>query len=427
MKKRILSAVLVSGVTLSSATTFSTVNADDYDTQIAAQDTKINNLTAQQQAAQEQVTAVQSKVSELQGQQATLQAENEKLQAESATLTTEIQNLSDKIVARNESLKEQARSAQKNNSTTSYINAIVNSKSVSDAINRVSAVREVVSANQKMLKQQEEDKVAIEEKQKENQAAINTVTANQATIAENTNALATQQAQLEAAKLNLQAELATAETDKAALVTQKEEAEAAAKAAAEAQAAAEAKAAAEAQAAAESAAKAQEEAAAQQAAAASTAQAADTATAAAPATTSEAATNNTAVSTTTQAAAATATETTTRSSNASTAAANSSSANTYPVGQCTWGVKQLASWVGNYWGNAAQWASSAAAAGFSTGSTPVVGAVVVWGGGYGHVAYVTGVQGGQIQVMEANYAGNQSIGNYRGWFSPGAVTYIYPN
>ena len=148
MKKRILSAVLVSGVTLSSATTFSTVNADDYDTQIAAQDTKINNLTAQQQAAQEQVTAVQSKVSELQGQQATLQAENEKLQAESATLTTEIQNLSDKIVARNESLKEQARSAQKNNSTTSYINAIVNSKSVSDAINRVSAVREVVSANQ---------------------------------------------------------------------------------------------------------------------------------------------------------------------------------------------------------------------------------------------------------------------------------------
>ena len=87
----------------------------------------------------------------------------------------------------------------------------------------------------------------------------------------------------------------------------------------------------------------------------------------------------------------------------------------------------MASWVGNYWGNAAQWASSAAAAGFSTGSTPVVGAVVVWGGGYGHVAYVTGVQGGQIQVMEANYAGNQSIGNYRGWFSPGAVTYIYPN
>lgn len=71
---------------------------------------------------------------------------------------------------------------------------------------------------------------------------------------------------------------------------------------------------------------------------------------------------------------------------------------------------------------------SAAAAGFRVGATPMVGSVVVWNdGGYGHVAYVTGVQGGQIQVMEANYAGNQSIGNYRGWFSPGAVSYIYPN
>ena len=36
-----------------------------------------------------------------------------------------------------------------------------------------------------------------------------------------------------------------------------------------------------------------------------------------------------------------------------------------------------------------------------------------------------------IQVSEANYAGNQSIGNHRGWFDPtnaqGYVTYIYPN
>ncbi len=30
-------------------------------------------------------------------------------------------------------------------------------------------------------------------------------------------------------------------------------------------------------------------------------------------------------------------------------------ANTYPIGQCTWGVKELAPWVRNYWGNANQW------------------------------------------------------------------------
>ena len=36
-----------------------------------------------------------------------------------------------------------------------------------------------------------------------------------------------------------------------------------------------------------------------------------------------------------------------------------------------------------------------------------------------------------IQVSEANYLGQQSIGNYRGWFDPttaqGTVSYIYPN
>ena len=47
----------------------------------------------------------------------------------------------------------------------------------------------------------------------------------------------------------------------------------------------------------------------------------------------------------------------------------SSDASTYPVGQCTWGVKTLAPWAGNYWGNGGQWAASAAAAGFRGFST----------------------------------------------------------
>ena len=101
----------------------------------------------------------------------------------------------------------------------------------------------------------------------------------------------------------------------------------------------------------------------------------------------------------------------------------------YPVGQCTWGVKELAPWAGTFWGNAASWTYSAAAEGFSTGTTPTVGAIAVWSGG--HVAYVTAVESeSNIQVMESNYAGIQGIGNYRGWFNPigaqGSVTYIYP-
>ena len=113
-----------------------------------------------------------------------------------------------------------------------------------------------------------------------------------------------------------------------------------------------------------------------------------------------------------------------------------STPNTYPVGQCTWGVKSLAPWAGNNWGNAKNWIASAQAAGHSVGTTPVAGAIAVWpndGGGYGHVAYVTSASGvNSIQVMESNYAGNMSISNYRGTFDPtssahgGSVYYIYP-
>lgn len=112
--------------------------------------------------------------------------------------------------------------------------------------------------------------------------------------------------------------------------------------------------------------------------------------------------------------------------------------NTYPMGQCTWGAKVLAPWVGNYWGNANQWLVSGSAAGHTTGTTPQVGAVAVWtggAGGYGHVAVVTAVDGDNIQVMEANYGGSaeqadpRGVGNYRGWFSAsasGITGYVYP-
>ena len=65
MKKRILSAVLVSGVTLSAA---ASVHAEDYDSQIAAADNAISNLASQQETAQAQVATIQSQVSTLRTQ-----------------------------------------------------------------------------------------------------------------------------------------------------------------------------------------------------------------------------------------------------------------------------------------------------------------------------------------------------------------------
>ena len=405
MKKKILATLLLSTVLVSQGTVLSSVQANTTDEKIAAQDSKISSLTAQQKEAQKQVDEIQTQVSAIQAEQEKLQVENEKLQAESKKLEGEITELSKNIVSRNESLENQARSAQTNGTATSYINTIINSDSITEAISRVAAMSEIVSANNKMLQQQKEDKKAISEKQVANNEAINTVIANQQTLADDAQALTTKQAELKVAELNLAAEKATAENEKASLLEKKAAAEAEAKAAAEAEAAYKAKQASQ-----------------QQSLAAS---ANTTFAAQVQATSSSSSASSSDDDSSYTPAVTTVSQRPTYSSNAS----------SYPTGQCTWGAKTLAPWAGDYWGNGGQWATSAAAAGFRTGSTPQVGAIACWDdGGYGHVAVVTAVESTtRIQVSECNYdgSGTQPIGNYRGWFNPtasrGTVRYIYPN
>ena len=394
MKKKILASLLLSTVMVSQVAVLTTAHAETTDDKIAAQDNKISNLTAQQQEAQKQVDQIQEQVSAIQAEQSNLQSENDRLQAESKKLEGEITELSKNIVSRNQSLEKQARSAQTNGAATSYINTIVNSKSITEAISRVAAMSEIVSANNKMLEQQKADKKAISEKQVANNDAINTVIANQQKLADDAQTLTTKQAELKAAELNLAAEKATAEDEKASLLEKKAAAEAEAKAAAEAEAAYKAKQASQEQ--------------------------------------TVVASGNTTFTAEVQAVS--------ESSSSYTPAlvkhhpTYSTNASSYPTGECTWGAKTLAPWAGDYWGNGAQWATSAAAAGFRTGSTPQVGAIACWNdGGYGHVAVVTAVSSStSIQVSESNYGGNRTIGNKRGWFNPtttseGFVTYIYPN
>ena len=394
MKKKILASLLLSTVMVSQVAVLTTAHAETTNDKIAAQDNKISNLTAQQQEAQKQVDQIQEQVSSIKTEQSNLQSENDRLQAESKKLEGEITELSKNIVSRNDSLQKQARSAQTNGAATSYINTIVNSKSITEAISRVAAMSEIVSANNKMLEQQKADKKAISEKQVANNDAINTVIANQQKLADDAQTLTTKQAELKAAELNLAAEKATAEDEKASLLEKKAAAEAEAKAAAEAEAAYKAKQASQEQ--------------------------------------TVVASGNTTFTAEVQAVS--------ESSSSYTPAlvkhhpTYSTNASSYPTGECTWGAKTLAPWAGDYWGNGAQWATSAAAAGFRTGSTPQVGAIACWNdGGYGHVAVVTAVSSStSIQVSESNYGGNRTIGNKRGWFNPtttseGFVTYIYPN
>ena len=411
MKKKILATLMLSTVVLSNVSYVAVISANDIDSQIEAKNQEISSLTEQQAAAQQQVDNIQAQVDEIVAEQAKLNEENARLESESASLEAEIERLSADIVSRDGALKEQARSAQVDASASSYINTILDSKSIVDAVSRVNAMREIVTANNRMLEQQKTDKEAIVEKQKANQEAIKTLAANRQKLEDDAQVLEVRQAELKAAQLNLAAEKATAEDEKSALLAEKSAAEEAARQAAARQAAYEA----------------QQVALAQQQAASivSTPVAQPSTETVVTSSQSQVVEQSTTVSTPSNS-----------SSSSSSAASNNAryNASSYPVGECTWGVKSQLSWVGPYWGNANQWVASARAEGFSVGTTPQVGAVAVWvGGAYGHVALVSAVESStNIQVSESNYMGRRYIGNHRGWFNPtttseGTVYYIYPS
>lgn len=415
MKKKILATLMLSTVVLSNVSYVAVISANDIDSQIEAKNQEISSLTEQQAAAQQQVDNIQAQVDEIVAEQAKLNEENARLESESASLAAEIERLSADIVSRDGALKEQARSAQVDASASSYINTILDSKSIVDAVSRVNAMREIVTANNRMLEQQKTDKEAIVEKQKANQEAIKTLAANRQKLEDDAQVLEVRQAELKAAQLNLAAEKATAEDEKSALLAEKSAAEEAARQAAARQAAYEA----------------QQVALAQQQAASivSTPVAQSSTETVVTSSQSQVVEQSTTVSTPSNSSSSS-------SSSSSSAASNNAryNASSYPVGECTWGVKSQLSWVGPYWGNANQWVASARAEGFSVGTTPQVGAVAVWvGGAYGHVALVTAVESStNIQVSESNYMGRRYIGNHRGWFNPtttseGTVYYIYPS
>lgn len=95
----------------------------------------------------------------------------------------------------------------------------------------------------------------------------------------------------------------------------------------------------------------------------------------------------------------------------------------YPWGQCTWWAyerrHQLGLPAGSHFGNAAQWAASATALGYTVDTTPTVGAIVVFQPGqagahplYGHVAVVEQVHDdGSVTISESNVQGVGVISN----------------
>ena len=444
MKKKIISAILMSTVVLSAAAPLSGVYADT-NSDIAKQDATISSAQSAKAQAQAQVDSLQSKVDSLQQKQTSTKAQIAKIESEAKALNAQIATLNESIKERTKTLEAQARSAQVNSSATNYMDTVVNSKSLTDVIQKVTAIATVSSANKQMLEQQEKEQKELSQKSETVKKNYNQFVSLSQSLDSQAQELTSQQAELKVATLNYQATIATAQDKKQALLDEKAAAEKAAQESAKKQAAYEAQ---------------QKEAAqAQAASTAATAKAVEAATSSASASSSQAQAS--------QSSSSTSSNNTSSSSSSSTSSSSSSSnndttptptptptppstggsginsspiGNPYAGGGCTDYVWQYFAAQGIYIrnimpGNGGQWASN----GPAQGVLHVVGAapgVIVSSfsadfvgyanSPYGHVAIVKSVNSdGTITIKEGGY-GTTWWGHER-TVSASGVTFLMPN
>lgn len=159
-------------------------SADEYDQKIQEQNQKIDDLNKKEASASQQLAEVRTNI-------ATIKAEAEKLQKEQATLNSEVtklnsevKELTSNIEKRDKTIKAQARSVQTQGANTGYLDIVLNSDSVSDAITKVAAANELVSANNDLMEQQKSDKKAVQTKQAASEKKLDEVNKNAVTLDE---------------------------------------------------------------------------------------------------------------------------------------------------------------------------------------------------------------------------------------------------
>ncbi|MEH6942010.1 murein hydrolase activator EnvC family protein [Bacillus sp. JJ722] len=161
----------------------------------AASAESINSLENKKSQIQDQRSGLESKVNtadekikQLQGQQDKTRAEMKKIdlsigdtnakirekneqitktKAEIEKLKEEIVVLKDRIAKRNEVLKQRALTFQENGGDPNYLEVVFGASSFVDLIDRVSAVSQIMQADEDLVKQHEADKKQLEENQRQ--------------------------------------------------------------------------------------------------------------------------------------------------------------------------------------------------------------------------------------------------------------------
>ena len=398
MNKRLLTFV-VTGTALALGTLAPSVNAQDIDSQISSANSQIQNLNNQKQAVAGQVEQLSQDLTNVQSRINSVQAEQETAKANLEVLKAEISKLETLIAERNERLKDQARAVQVNGAR-SYVDFLLNADSITDVVNRIGVIVDLVGANRQLMQEQARDKEQVQTKEQAQKDNLAKQEANEAQLQNLQSELSATFTKHKATLANLSNEELEAIAARDGLVQEKERL-AAEKARADAEKAAAQKAAEEAK---EAMLKATEEAVAKAAATPAAATASTPATIAAK---SESA------------------STTAKAANivvgGSFAAPNPSfvaALNGGYFGQCTYYMYNRFAQLGapirtTALGNAAEWPANAAAAGYGVSSTPRAGTAIVFQRGvggadpvYGHVGFVERVNAdGSLFISEMNVQG----------------------
>ena len=398
MNKRLLTFV-VTGAALALGTLAPSVNAQDIDSQINSANSQIQNLNNQKQAVAGQVEQLSQDLTNVQSRINSVQAEQETAKANLEVLKAEISKLETLIAERNERLKDQARAVQVNGAR-SYVDFLLNADSITDVVNRIGVIVDLVGANRQLMQEQARDKEQVQTKEQAQKDNLAKQEANEAQLQNLQSELSATFTKHKATLANLSNEELEAIAARDGLVQEKERL-AAEKAREYAEKSAAQKAA---EAAKEAMLKATEEAVAKAAATPAAATASTPATIAAK---SESA------------------STPAKAANivlgGSFAAPNPSfvaALNGGYLGQCTYYMYNRFAQLGapirtTALGNAAEWPANAAAAGYGVSSTPRAGTAIVFQRGvggadpvYGHVGFVERVNAdGSLFISEMNVQG----------------------
>ncbi|MDU5334573.1 peptidoglycan DD-metalloendopeptidase family protein [Enterococcus sp.] len=201
------------------------VLADEYDQKIADQDKKISDLQQTEQSAENQKAALEQQVAAVEQEVQAVLKEKTNEEKKLSDLTAKIAILQEKIQKRDEQIRSQARDVQTKQDSASLVDAVINSKSVGEAVKKTMAVSTILTASKNIMEQQTKDKTELEKLEKEAEQRLQSIN-------KKTAELKAKQEQLVQTKLDqqvkineIQASIATEKGEKEKYEKQKEEAE----------------------------------------------------------------------------------------------------------------------------------------------------------------------------------------------------------